>query len=343
MAAFTIHNVPHQRRLRHFRNKDALSSDLYDEELMARYRFGRRNTKIPKEILLTLEKEEDLLKLQTESLNNQPITENTTENMYIVNASDIPESNSEPNVEPSTSITADETQKDVLKCYVCEKDTSGAHMCSKCDKHIHVICGTTVSEEGYGSKVLCPNCTIDTKRDRHRSGAMDSQLKQANTMIARSKKELGTTEVGQTVAVPIPMFDRGKGDSRNLLGRVIEVNDKGNAVVATRFGQLLGTFGSNEMEICKQNLILEEEINCETILSVCEAATHQSLSGSQGFFKCSYKNDEFKGYLDLAKIESIDTALDLLTDEEFNLNTINNTVKDIGEIFVNATKHTAET
>ncbi|XP_071149089.1 SCAN domain-containing protein 3-like [Mytilus edulis] len=240
-------------------------------------------TKIPTEILMTLEKEEDLLKLQTESLNDQPVTENKTEN--IVDAFDIPESIAEPNVEPSTPIT-DETQKDVLQCYVCEKDTSGAHMCIKCDKHIHVICGTTVSEEGYGSKVVCPNCKIDTNRVRHRSGAMDSQMKQANTMIARSKKELGTAEVGQTVAVPIPMFDRGKGDSRNLLGRVIEVNDKGKA---TRFGQLLGTFGTNEMGICKQNLILEEEINCETTLSVREAATHQSLSGGQGFFKCYCK------------------------------------------------------
>ncbi|XP_071127764.1 uncharacterized protein [Mytilus edulis] len=243
-------------------------------------------TKIPKEILMTLEKEEDLLKLQTESVNDQPVTENKTEN--IVDASDIPESIAEPNVEPSTPIT-DETQKNVLQCYVCEKDTSGAHMCIKCDKHIHVICGTTVSEEGYGSKVVCPNCKIDTNRVRHRSEAMDSQLKQANTMIARSKKELGTAEVGQTVAVPIPMFDRGKGDSRNLLGRVIEVNDKGNAVVATRFGQLLGTFGTIEMGICKQNLILEEEINCKTTLSVREAATHQSLSGGQEFFKCSCK------------------------------------------------------
>jgi hypothetical protein len=52
---------------------------------------------------------------------------------------------------------------------------------------------------------------------------MDSQLKQANTMVAKSKKELGTPAIGQTVAVPIPTFDRGKGDRRNLLGRIIEV------------------------------------------------------------------------------------------------------------------------
>jgi hypothetical protein len=38
---------------------------------------------------------------------------------------------------------------------------------------------------------------------------MDSQLKQANTMVTRSKKELWTPAIGQTVAVPIPTFDRG--------------------------------------------------------------------------------------------------------------------------------------
>jgi hypothetical protein len=35
---------------------------------------------------------------------------------------------------------------------------------------------------------------------------MDNQLKQANMMVARSKKELGIPEVGQTVAIPIPLL-----------------------------------------------------------------------------------------------------------------------------------------
>ena len=42
-----------------------------------------------------------------------------------------------------------------------------------------------------------------------------------NMMVA---KELGTPDVGQTVAIPIPLFDRGKGDSKNVLGRIIEVH-----------------------------------------------------------------------------------------------------------------------
>ena len=118
---------------------------------------------------------------------------------------------------------------------MCDEDTSGAHRCIKCDRSIHVVCGTVLSEEGYGSKVLCPNCKTDNNRVRHRSGAMDNQLKQANMMVARSKKELGTPEVGQTVAIPIPLFDRGKGDSRNVLGRIIEVHLNSNVFFHTHF------------------------------------------------------------------------------------------------------------
>ena len=49
-------------------------------------------------------------------------------------------------------------------------------------------------------------------------------------------------------------------------------------------------FGANDMSICKQDLILQEELNCETSISVREAASQQSLSGGQGFLKCSCKS-----------------------------------------------------
>jgi hypothetical protein len=39
------------------------------------------------------------------------------------------------------------------------------------------------------------------------------------------------------------------------------------------------SFGANEMSICKQDLMFQEEINCETTISVREAASNQSLSG----------------------------------------------------------------
>jgi hypothetical protein len=49
------------------------------------------------------------------------------------------------------------------------------------------------------------------------------------------------------------------------------VNDKGNAVIGTRYGRLNGMLGANEMSICKKALILQEELNCETSISFREA------------------------------------------------------------------------
>ena len=106
---------------------------------------------------------------------------------------------------------------------VCSLATSCAHFCGDCNVPIHVICGKQGGEEGFGTKVICPNCYIAKGRIRHRSGAKVSQDKQAVAMVKRSKKVLGTPQVGQTVAVPIPLYDRGKGDSKNLLGRITQV------------------------------------------------------------------------------------------------------------------------
>ena len=49
------------------------------------------------------------------------------------------------------------------------------------------------------------------------------------------------------------------------------MNDKGNAVIGTRYGRLNGMFGANEMSICKQNLILQEELNYQ-----CSQSWHLS-------------------------------------------------------------------
>jgi hypothetical protein len=60
--------------------------------------------------------------------------------------------------------------------------------------------------------------------------------------------------------------------------------------VGTRSEQLQGTFVANEMSVCKQDLMLQEGINCETTISVREAASNQSLSGGKEFLKCSYQS-----------------------------------------------------
>jgi hypothetical protein len=43
---------------------------------------------------------------------------------------------------------------DNVTCIVCQKPASNAHSCSKCSNTVHVICGKTNGEEGFGRSVL---------------------------------------------------------------------------------------------------------------------------------------------------------------------------------------------
>ena len=43
---------------------------------------------------------------------------------------------------------------DSVTCIVCQKPASNAHSCSKCSNTVHVICGKTNGEEGFGRSVL---------------------------------------------------------------------------------------------------------------------------------------------------------------------------------------------
>ena len=60
-------------------------------------------TKIPKEILVTLEKEEDLLKLQNDSIHTQLVAETNSE--AIGDVQEIVYSSTESSAEPSTPVT----------------------------------------------------------------------------------------------------------------------------------------------------------------------------------------------------------------------------------------------
>ena len=41
-----------------------------------------------------------------------------------------------------------------VTCIVCQKPASNAHSCPKCSNTVHVICGKTNGEEGFGRSVF---------------------------------------------------------------------------------------------------------------------------------------------------------------------------------------------
>ena len=80
---------------------------------------------------------------------------------------------------PSCSIST-------LDCVACGGETSGVHSCPRCFGYIHIICGRSEGEEGYGSSVVCPACDISSRKDacnKIRAGIKRCQEKQQDRML----------------------------------------------------------------------------------------------------------------------------------------------------------------
>ncbi|XP_068220838.1 KRAB-A domain-containing protein 2-like [Palaemon carinicauda] len=61
-----------------------------------------------------------------------------------------------------------------------------------------------------------------------RLAASESQRQQAERMVRGSQTELVAGEIGDNIALPIPLVDRGRGDPRNILGVIVSrsMNDQ---------------------------------------------------------------------------------------------------------------------
>ena len=65
---------------------------------------------------------------------------------------------------------------------------------------------------------------------------------QAVKMIRRFKLQLDVAKYGDNIALPVPSVDRGKCDSRNLIGVVLAVNSDESFKISVTAGILKGTY-----------------------------------------------------------------------------------------------------
>ena len=87
-------------------------------------------------------------------------------------------------------------------------------------------------------------------------------------MIKRSRVVLTAGEEGDNVAVPIPAVDRGRGDPRNLLGVIVDVDDSEQYTIACPSGVLKGKYSRNQFDVCTQRLLLLDDVNRECKVSL---------------------------------------------------------------------------
>ena len=71
-------------------------------------------------------------------------------------------------------------------------------------------------EEAFGSAVVCRLCHQKNLITHQRDGAKRKQGQQADKMFEQSTKRFKQANIGDTVMVPLPDVDRGKGDFRNI-------------------------------------------------------------------------------------------------------------------------------
>ncbi|XP_062569481.1 SCAN domain-containing protein 3-like [Saccostrea cucullata] len=242
------------------RDHSGIKRSPYEAMFGCAPKIGLSSSSIPEEILLTLQQEEDLQihePQNTSSENNNPEVSSQTQQ-------------SPPNLRRDPTETTEGFLLEFEReCTVCnalfQTDDNNQNSCDIC----------------------CRSQNI--QRERHASAS--NMCKQAEKMITRSNQILRPVQVHDNVTIPIPAVDRGRGDPRNLLCLILEV-DEANAQfkLGTKHGILHGAFSRNQFLPSSVHSLMVDDINRENEISVREAARLQSVGDGQGFMKCTCKS-----------------------------------------------------
>ena len=128
---------------------------------------------------------------------------------------------------------------------------SKSNACSQ-ENSVHTLQST---EENESTLVTSRQHEICAKRKR----AREAQAQQAERMVKRSRIDLKAGEIGDNVAVPIPMVDRGRGDPRNILGVILNRNENDLYRIAVKEGVLKTKYTRTEFTLCPQHLLTTDD------------------------------------------------------------------------------------
>lgn len=120
-----------------------------------------------------------------------------------------------------------------------------------------------------------------------RKRARDGLVKQAERMMKRSRIVNRAGDIGDNVTIPIPMFDRGRGDPRNIIGIIVDRDENDMYRIAVRAGVLKGKYSRNQFDLCTQKLYVMEDVKSDAEVGLRQAVQHESVCGGQGFVKCN--------------------------------------------------------
>ncbi|XP_076030430.1 uncharacterized protein LOC143018733 [Oratosquilla oratoria] len=115
-----------------------------------------------------------------------------------------------------------------------------------------------------------------------RKRACEAQLSQAERRIKRSRRIMDRGNVGNNVTIPLSMVNRSRGDSRNIKGMIVDIDENDNYTIAVKSGILRAKYTRNQFDLCTYELHSEDDVTADRIVSLRSALQQESKSGGQG-------------------------------------------------------------
>ncbi|XP_068213461.1 uncharacterized protein [Palaemon carinicauda] len=111
-----------------------------------------------------------------------------------------------------------------------------------------VLCTTVirVTAEPPAVEPTSPLSVRQKNITSQRKRACEAQLSQAECMVKRSRRIMDCGNVGNNVTIPIQMVDRGRGDPKNIMGLIMDIDENDNYTIAVKSGILSGKYTRNQ-------------------------------------------------------------------------------------------------
>lgn len=171
---------------------------------------------------------------------------------------------------------------------VFKNKTSGAHKCLDCHEYVHVICGESNENEGFGANVTCKLCFRKNSINVERECAKLGLQEQANKMVSLSNLKFPCVEIGTNVLVRVPEVDRGRAAPRNVMCVVMSINPSGLYQLGNKEGTLDRLYARNEFTLSETNFINICDVPSTSSLTL-RSASMLSSGSKQGFIMCHCK------------------------------------------------------
>jgi hypothetical protein len=225
-------------------------------------RIGLRSTTLPTEVIETLLTEEDF------------------EAVFNFNTQD----------QRTAGVAAEPGQTNDSPAEPCHAEVSAESVAIEVSAEplaVQVSSEPVVVEASSASVAVEEEPGLSQQDSDHRKRARDGLMKQAERMVRRSRFVNIPGNVGDNVTVPVPLVDRGRGDSRNIMGVILDRDENDLYRIAVKGGILNGRFSRNQFDLCSQILLLPTDVCREAEISLRNAVKYESICGGQGFLKCN--------------------------------------------------------